>query len=816
MSYSNRTSLDTDVIFLRSVFMFSTGTTNYPVPQNYVLASGSNGYMSAQNPLLVISSIDSYVAFLPSTISTLNANIISTGNIYLPSTQVNGAQLISTTNSLLSTISTTDGNLNNLSTYLFSTFFPQEASSLSTTISELYSTITSTNVSPAQLNSTSEYFLSSISTTNGYLEGLSTNTGNAGYVTNIQFEELSTATFSAIDDTDENLQSLQNRVNIDYFTLYSLYLNLSTSVQYSSLTGWSYIPAVSTVNMNANSIKDIFEIIGSTCRTDGLNGFQTALGQSTYTSGIAAHAEGIQTSAIGHGSHTEGYASMTFSQYAHAEGYSTFANAEGTHTEGILTGAYGLYSHAEGEGSVAIGRASHAEGLNTSSFGSYSHTFGTQTLAFGLNSIAAGINSVAFGTNSFAIGTGISSIGANSIVAGFNSSNIGSNTFAIGENCFANGPNSLSHGNSNISQGDHSHAEGSLTFALFSNAHAEGFSTLAYGVGSHTEGSFNFAYAGYSHAEGNYNTTNTLALYSHVEGQGVQTFGVASHAEGQGVQTIGFASHAEGLSTISGGIASHAEGAYTSTIGNYSHSEGLGTTSFGIFSHAEGLSTLAVGNGSHAEGENTTSAGYGSHAEGAYTESFAKYTHAEGIGSRAYQYASKAYATGMFNNTKGSAQTWQLNLYNSTIGTNQATLIYGVDGLLDGAFTTIPIYYNTRGYTTSFNVDLVGYEAITAAASNTNQGIYMADYKFIAFYDDNNESLCVRHTGGSITKGTSGSITANSEINALAGSPDVTFGVYVSDSVATEGSIQILLTTTSAANINWHAEIHGSQLIRYG
>ncbi len=128
MSYSNRTSLDTDVIFLRSVFMFSTGTTNYPVPQNYVLASSSNGYMTAQNPLFVISSIDSYVAYLPSTISSLTASIISTGNVLVPTAPVNGSQLASTTNSLLSTISTTDGKVNSLSTYLFSTFFPTKES----------------------------------------------------------------------------------------------------------------------------------------------------------------------------------------------------------------------------------------------------------------------------------------------------------------------------------------------------------------------------------------------------------------------------------------------------------------------------------------------------------------------------------------------------------------------------------------------------------------------------------------------------------------------------------------------------------------
>jgi hypothetical protein len=79
----------------------------------------------------------------------------------------------------------------------------------------------------------------------------------------------------------------------------------------------------------------------------GANG-GVAIGDDTYASGYASHAEGYSTFANGDYSHAEGYDTTAAGSYSHAEGYSTFTSGDYSHAEGDNTYAYGDYSHAEG------------------------------------------------------------------------------------------------------------------------------------------------------------------------------------------------------------------------------------------------------------------------------------------------------------------------------------------------------------------------------------------------------------------------------------------------------------------------------------
>ena len=91
--------------------------------------------------------------------------------------------------------------------------------------------------------------------------------------------------------------------------------------------------------------------------------------------------------------------------------------------------------------------------------------------------------------------------------------------------------------------------------------------------------------------------------------EGIKNYatGIYSHSEGDGVDSPGQASHAEGEVTHAEGQASHAEGSSTTAEGQASHAEGSSTTAAGNNSHAEGSSTTAAGNNSHAEGKGLNS-----------------------------------------------------------------------------------------------------------------------------------------------------------------------------------------------------------------
>lgn len=110
--------------------------------------------------------------------------------------------------------------------------------------------------------------------------------------------------------------------------------------------------------------------------------------------------------------------------------------------------------------------------------------------------------------------------------------------------------------------------------------------------------SYNAAKEAFAEGIRNYAT----GLYSHSEGDGVDSPGRSSHAEGEITHSEGQASHAEGSGTVARGLAAHSEGTGTFADGENSHAEGLKSTAAGENSHAEGYYTLSVGKNSHAEG----------------------------------------------------------------------------------------------------------------------------------------------------------------------------------------------------------------------
>jgi len=111
----------------------------------------------------------------------------------------------------------------------------------------------------------------------------------------------------------------------------------------------------------------------------------------------SAHAEGIETIALGQQSHAEGYRTIAAGMWSHAEGYLTLADSTAAHAEGTGSRASGPYSHAEGYSTVALGTGSHAEGSGTTANGIGSHAEGSGTTANGIGSHAEGLSTAAEG-----------------------------------------------------------------------------------------------------------------------------------------------------------------------------------------------------------------------------------------------------------------------------------------------------------------------------------------------------------------------------------------------------------------------------------
>ncbi len=192
--------------------------------------------------------------------------------------------------------------------------------------------------------------------------------------------------------------------------------------------------------------------------------------------GFGAHAEGMNTQALGSGAHAEGSNTVAFANSAHAEGDATVAKGQVAHAEGWNTQAIGNQSHAEGASTIAEGDEGHAEGGYTKANGQRSHAEGNHTEATGRAAHAEGEYTIASGNISHAEGGGDE-----------------------------NGKTEAS--------GWCSHAEGWITKAEGQYSHSEGYHTEAKANASHAAGKYTKATAESQFVVGEHNYEMDDALF---------------------------------------------------------------------------------------------------------------------------------------------------------------------------------------------------------------------------------------------------------------------------------------------------------------
>ena len=130
---------------------------------------------------------------------------------------------------------------------------------------------------------------------------------------------------------------------------------------------------------------------------------------SGIATGALAHAEGLQTQAIGNYSHAEGFGTIVRDAYCHGEGYQTETNLGGrvgSHVEGYQSKVRDQYAHAEGYQTDCYGTAAHTEGYKTITSNTAAHAEGQETQCWGAAGHAEGYSSKSdwTGEHSFAGG----------------------------------------------------------------------------------------------------------------------------------------------------------------------------------------------------------------------------------------------------------------------------------------------------------------------------------------------------------------------------------------------------------------------------
>ncbi len=176
---------------------------------------------------------------------------------------------------------------------------------------------------------------------------------------------------------------------------------------------------------------------------------------TSVTSFTTPIVSGINSVAIGSGSHASGVSAVAFTGGT-ASGMNSFAFNSGT-ASGSNTVAFNGGT-ASGDNSIAFSGSGTASGSNAFSFsggtasGDYSVAFNGGT-ASGISSFTFGTGSTASGIESFAFGTGSTASGINSFAFGNNSTASGANSFAFGnENgAVASGENGVAIGDSTLS-----------------------------------------------------------------------------------------------------------------------------------------------------------------------------------------------------------------------------------------------------------------------------------------------------------------------------------------------------------------------------
>ena len=340
-----------------------------------------------------------------------------------------------------------------------------------------------------------------------------------------------------------------------------------------------------------------------TSGTTGVHSIRANNETMTNAYGDYSVSEGLNTAAIGTGSHAEGGDTQAIGDYSHAEGESTIASGTTSHAEGIGTQALGEHSHAEGSSSIASGNAAHAEGLQTQATFDGSHAEGYGTQAINYTTHAEGYQTIASGDTSH----------------------------AEGDSTQANGPVSHAEGYATEANGLFSHAEGAGTVASQITSHAEGLQTIAGGLYSHSEGYSTTAISNASHVEGRETKAgfrafeivsiigNTLEIntynvnlssnfqsgvvFTSLNGNVVSyTYNPSLNDFDNGYTYVTLDSTPSGIDLFVADSLDLNNSLAVHVIGHQSHAENYGTFALGENSHAEGYGVFARGDSSHAGG----------------------------------------------------------------------------------------------------------------------------------------------------------------------------------------------------------------------
>ena len=243
-------------------------------------------------------------------------------------------------------------------------------------------------------NSHAEGHLSNAKETNSHAEGITTTaSGAASHAEGISTTTLSqgahaeggTTIAGANGFTITNVvaSTSSSVLTLDTTAIDDTWLNqkcvIKTNTEYCDVT----ITAVDSANKTVTVNKVIGNLSATTSTETNPQNYIVLLSKPSignFKIAYGAHAEGGLSNAYSFMSHAEGYQTKAVGQYSHAEGYQTFAGT-GAHAEGLNTKALGPRSHAEGLNAIASGMASHAEGWNTTASGSSSHAEGFGTIA---------------------------------------------------------------------------------------------------------------------------------------------------------------------------------------------------------------------------------------------------------------------------------------------------------------------------------------------------------------------------------------------------------------------------------------------------
>lgn len=153
---------------------------------------------------------------------------------------------------------------------------------------------------------------------------------------------------------------------------------LTTGSTYPITASWSNHSSTASLATYLTGSQAIINSDGGSIFSDGNGGFSNG-SSNTIAFNVAAHSEGLETTATGTGSHSEGFGGLAAANYSHTEGAgnTAYPTAFAAHVEGSGNSAYGPYSHASGGQTTTLGTASFTTGFGVVSSGSFQTVMGT-------------------------------------------------------------------------------------------------------------------------------------------------------------------------------------------------------------------------------------------------------------------------------------------------------------------------------------------------------------------------------------------------------------------------------------------------------